>query len=291
MTTVSDIDEAADRVGPSKLSSLKKKRVKRVGLLAGFLLLCVVGILEFGRQGVWIGLGPYIVLVIVEVARSSSALERVKKRLEHAQRCACMFTGAPGITADQVTGLWKGCRVQIGSTAQGVRIGVPLARLPATFLAEPRSTTCEEHRAHTGDEAFDQAMCVGSDDGLWRGVLTAEVRKLLLALSMRARTSSHDRALDVELADGDAGKLEAVLDLAVAFAAAVPPASDDEPLARVFALAAAEPVGAVRAGHYRWLAAQGWNTLQVHRAAAADPDPAIASWGSSQLAPSDGVFR
>jgi len=287
---VSNTQEAVARAGVMQ-HRLSRKRALRRGLIVGLVGLSIVGFIEFGRQGVWIGLGPYMVLVAVDVVRSSSGLGRVKQRLENAQPCACMFTGAPG-TADQVTGLWNGCRIQVGSTSEGARIGVPLARLPANLVVERRGTACAmEHHARTGDEPFDQAVCVGSDSGLWRGVLTAEPRRLLLALCHRARTSLHDRALDVQLADADATELEAVLDLAVAFAAALPASPGDEPLARAFALAAAEPIGAVRAGHYRWLAEQGWNTPLVHRAAAADPDPAIAAWGASQLAPSDGVFR
>jgi len=291
MTTVPNSQEVPDRLGRGKFALLNGTRALRFGGLASLLVLAIVGFIAAGRPGLWIGLGPYIVLIVVDVIRSSSALGRVKRQLDNAQPCACMFSGAPG-TTDQVTGLWKACRVQIGSTAQGTRIGVPLARLSADVMAERRSTACDaDHHARTGDDAFDRVVCIGSNAGTWRGVLTAEPRRLLLALCSRTRTTLHDKALDVQLTDAAAGELGVVLDLAVAFAAALPALSDEDPRARVFALAAAEPLGAVRAGHYRWLAEQGWNTSQVHRAAAADADPAIAAWGASQLAPSDGVFR
>ncbi len=244
--------------------------------------------LVFGPTACYVGIGLCLALLAVEVIRSSSAEAQIEKRLESAQRCACMFTGAIG---DAITGLWKGIRVQVGSTADGLRIGIPLRSVSAELVIEPRGRTCDTEHGRTGDESFDRSLCIGSSgDAAWRSVLTAEPRRLLTMLRGQAAIRLHDQALDVRLMSLESKKLEAVVDLAVAFAAALPAPTSDPPAA-VFALARAEPVSSVRAGHYRWLAERGWNTHEVYRAAAADPDPAIAAWGSSHLAPSDGVFR
>lgn len=257
--------------------------------MGGCILLASLGQLAFGGIAWYVGIGLCCVLIAVEVLRSSSALARVAKRLESAQPCACMFTGATG---NATTGLWKGIRVQVGSTEIGPRIGIPLGTLPAELIVQQRRRAHDpEQGIHTGDESFDRSLRIGgSDDGLWRCVLTAEPRSLLESLSQRATVSLHDQALDVQLTDLRGNTLEDLLDRAVAFAAALPePASD--PYAKVFALARTEAVTGVRAGHYRWLAERGWNTHEVYRAAAADPDPAIATWGRSNLPPSDGAFR
>lgn len=243
--------------------------------------------LASGAAASYVGIGLCLAFLALEVMRSSSAEARIEKRLENAQRCACMFTGAAG---DAITGLWKGIRVQVGSTADGLRIGIPLRNVSAELVIERRGRTCDTEHGRTGDDSFDQSLCIGSGDAARRSVLTAEPRRLLTTLSGQAATRLHDQALDIQLMSLESKKLEAVVDLAVAFAAALPAPTSDPPAA-VFALARAEPVSSVRAGHYRWLAERGWNTQEVYRAAAADPDPAIAAWGSSHLAPSDGVFR
>jgi hypothetical protein len=253
------------------------------------ILLASLGQLALGGIAWYVGIGLCCALVAVEVMRSSSAQDSVSKRLENPQLCACMFTGAEG---GATTGLWKGIRVQVGSTDAGLRIGIPLRKLPAELAVHQRHQARDpEHDVHTGDESFDRSLCiVASNDAVWRWVFTAEPRRLLESLSRGATVSLHDQALDVQLTDLESDTLEALLDRAVAFAAALPdPASD--PTARIFALAQTEPVSGVRAGHYRWLAERGWNTHEVYRAAAADPDPAIATWARSYLPPSDGAFR
>jgi hypothetical protein len=253
------------------------------------ILLASLGQLVLGGFAWYVGIGLCCALIAVEVMRSASAQDRLVKRLENPQPCACMFTGADG---GATTGLWKGIRVQIGSTDAGLRIGIPLGKLPAELTVQQRHRASDpKHRVQTGDESFDRSLCIGdANDGAWRCVLTAEPRGLLESLSQRATVSLHDQALDVQLTDLESNALEALLEQAVAFAAALPEPAND-PLARIFALAGTEPVSGVRAGHYRWLAERGWNTHEVYRAAAADSDPAIATWGSSHLPPSDGAFR
>lgn len=253
------------------------------------ILLASLGQLALGGIAWYVGLGLCCALIAVEVMRSSSAQERLVKRLENPQPCACMFTGAEG---GATTGLWKGIRVQVGSNDAGLRIGIPLGKLPAELTVQQRHRASDpEHRVHTGDESFDRSLCIGgSNDAAWRCVLTAEPRSLLESLSQSATVSLHDQALDVQLTDLESNTLEALLDQAVAFAAALPEPAND-PLARIFALARTEPASGVRAGHYRWLAERGWNTHEVYREAAADPDPAIATWARSHLPPSDGAFR
>jgi hypothetical protein len=261
----------------------------RLAFVGACILLASLGQLALGGITWYVGIGLCCALIAVEVLRSSSALARVVKRLEHAQPCACMFTGAAG---NATTGLWKGIRVQVGSIDAGLRIGIPLRKLSAELTVQQRDRASHpEHCVHTGDESFDRSLRIeGSNDTVWRCVLTAEPRSLLESLSQRATVSLHDQALDVQLTDLESNTLESLLDQAVAFAAALPePASD--PLAKIFALARTEPASGVRAGHYRWLAERGWNTHEVYRAAAADPDPAIATWGSSHLPPSGGAFR
>jgi hypothetical protein len=261
----------------------------RLGFVGVCILLASLGQLALGGIAWYVGIGLCCALVVVEVMRSSSAQDRMAKRLENPQPCACMFTGAEGRAT---TGLWKGTRVQVGSTDAGPRIGIPLGKLPTELVVQQRRRARDpEHGVHTGDESFDRSLCIGgSDDAVWRCVLTAEPRSLLESLSRRATVSLHDQALEVQLTDLESNMLEALLDRAVAFAAALPEPAND-PLARVFALARTEPVSGVRAGHYRWLAERGWNTHEVYRAAAADPDLVIAEWGRSHLPPSDGAFR
>jgi hypothetical protein len=261
----------------------------RLAFVGACILLASLGQLALGGIAWYIGMGLCCALIAVEVLRSSSALARLAKRLENPQPCACMFTGAEG---GATTGLWKGIRVQVGSTDAGLRIGIPLAKLPAELTVQQRHRASDsEHRVHTGDESFDRSLCIGgSDDGLWRCVLTAEPRSLLESLSQRATVSLHDQALDVQLTDLESNALDALLDQAVTFAAALPEPTND-PLARIFALARTEPMSGVRAGHYRWLAERGWNTHEVYRAAAADEDPTIATWARNHLPPSDGAFR
>lgn len=274
---------------PRDLALLGARWLWRLALVGVCILLASLGQLVFGALAWYVGIGLCCVLVAVEVLRSSSALARVVKRLENAQPCACMFTGAAG---NATTGLWKGIRVQVGSTEVGPRIGIPLGKLPPELAVHQRHPARDPGRGvHTGDESFDRSLCIeGSSDAVWRSVLTAEPRSLLESLSQRATVSLHDQALDVQLTDLESNTLEALLDQAVAFAAALPEPAND-PLARIFALARTEPANGVRAGHYRWLAERGWNTHEVYRAAAADPDPAIATWARSHLPPSDGAFR
>jgi hypothetical protein len=177
--------------------------------------------------------------------------------------------------------------VLISASSTGAQIIVPLAHWPTGLAAERRSGP---GGATTGDQDFDQVVRVVGDEVGWRSTLGPEPRCHLLALCVRASASVRDRALEIQLDEADIEHLEGMLDLAVAFASALLPPTAD-PLARVFDLATAESVSGVRGLHYRWLVEQGWNPPQVYRAAAADPDPAIAAWGASQLAPADGVFR
>jgi len=149
-------------------------------------------------------------------------------------------------------------------------------------------------------------------------VLTAEPRRLLSELCEQARTRirkdvrvsdvrteleqlgvkgpglqcsrMESPVLDVEVSGSDCSKFESLVDLAVGFVASVPEPASHLPTT-VLVLAETEPLPSVRAGHYRWLAGLGWNTLRVYRAAAADPDPAISAWGTSHLPPSGGMFR
>ncbi len=261
----------------------------RYGILGACILLASIGQFVLGGIAYYLALGLCCALIAVEGMSASSAQDRVSKRLENPHPCACMFTGSPG---GVTTGLWKGVRVQVGFTDDGLRIGIPLGTLPAELTVQQRDRARDpEHDVHTGDEAFDRSLRVGgSNDAVWRCVLTAEPRRLLESLSRCAIVRLHDRALDVQLTDVKSDLWEARLDEAVALAAALPEPADDPP-ARIFALARTEPVSGVRAGHYRWLAECGWNTHEVFRAAAADPDPAIAAWARGHLAPSDGAFR
>lgn len=260
----------------------------RLAFVGACVLLASLGQLALGGIAWYVGLGLCCSLIAVEVMRSSSAQDRVAKQLENPHPCACMFTGAEG---SATTGLWKGIRVQVGSTDTGLRVGIPLGKLPPELAVHQRQQARDPERGvHTGDESFDRALCIMGNDAMWRCVLTAESRSLLESLSQRAIVSLHDQALDVQLTDLESNMLEALLDRAVAFAAALPEPANDPP-ARIFALARTEPVSGVRAGHYRWLAERGWNTHEVFRAAAADSDPAIATWARSHLPPSDGAFR
>jgi hypothetical protein len=271
------------------------KRILRLSLRGGLVAGLVVAVSVRGTTGVLFGLGAGLALtgiVIMEVIRSGSAFRRMRKRLQDAR--PWRIPVAVGeveawdpYAEDRVTGLWNGCRVGIALTATGARVVVSLDRWPAGLAAERRS---QPGGAITGDDTFDRAVRVIGDDALWRCTLTAEPRGHLVALCGHTPATVYDRTLEVLLADADIENLEAVVDLAAALAATLPELAAD-PMARVFELAAAEPISGVRAGHYRWLVESGWNMLQVHRAAAADPDPAISRWGASQLAPAGGVFR
>jgi hypothetical protein len=172
-------------------------------------------------------------------------------------------------------------------THLGVHVVAALERWPDGLAVERRGTP---EGGRTGDDAFDRIVRVVGDEARWRCTLAAGPRRHLLELCGHAPLAITDRKLDMLLADADVGKLERVLDLAAALAASLPQPQAD-PMAHVLETAAAEPIAAVRSGHYRWLVERGWNVPEVVRVAAADPDPGISAWGTSQLAPADGVFR
>lgn len=244
-----------------------------------------------------------IVALVLGSMRAGRARHRVIERLEDADPPGGAVAGDP----EPTTGLWNGVRIKIDN----LRVEVPLEKWSPEMTAETRRRRCAaSHLARTGDPLFDEWVCIGnSDDAVWRCILTPEPRALLAKLCKLARIRirrdvatmddvpavlGHSQfasfVLEATLSMIRCDKFEAVVDLAVAFAASVPELTGHPPT-NILTLAKSEPMADVRAGHYRWLAGTGWNTQQVYHAAAADPDPSVAAWGANHLPRSEGTFR
>ena len=93
------------------------KRSLPLVFVGACMLLSGVGMLAFGGVVGYIGMGLCLALVVVEITMSVSAQTGLDKRLENAQPCECMFTGA---ASGATTGLWRGVRVQVGSSGDGL---------------------------------------------------------------------------------------------------------------------------------------------------------------------------
>lgn len=235
----------------------------------------------------------YGILSVVETRRGQRVLERMRVRIVDARHWPLPEPpSAPGDDLwedDRVTGWWGRTRVWVALVPDGGLARVELERWPVDLGVHGGEASSERS---TGDPAFDRCIIVDGGDAAWRPVLDAEVRQRLVRLvSERGGViSAGQRILECAVSPSHVGRLPGLLDEMAELAAALPEPGGD-PRARVLELAAIEPVAGVRQGHYRWLEGQGWSTPAVLRAAAADPDPDIASWARDRLPPEDGVYR
>jgi hypothetical protein len=242
--------------------------------------------------GVFLGVAGgllYLGSVIVEIARGRRSFDRVLARIADARDWPLPHPPEEGTNpyeASRATGRWRGATIWVALIHGGVSAKVALERWPSG-LGASRS---ERAATLTGDPTFDRAISLDGDPAAWRPLLTAEVRRLLLALlgERQGHLDPAARTIELLLPEAEVGALSSVLDQLAALAAALPSAADP---AALFDRIAAEPLAQVRRGHYGWLVGRQWNVPQVLRAAAADPDPAIAGWARTMLPSDRGVYR
>lgn len=273
-----------------------RPRPRRRGVTAVRLAWLAAGVVAFALQPAfgWLPIAGFLLLTValllLEVRSGERGLARVRAGLEEAAHwpdpTPSDGDGIDPFAEDRVTGLWRGVRVWVALTAGGPIVRVALARWPAAITA---SSEREAADLVTGDPDFDAAVSLRVPDDSWRLLLTSEVRRHLVALVGGRGGVIADSTLELHLADQRARSLPAVLDEATALAASLPDATD--PRRALLAAIPAEPLAALRRGHYEHLLAVRHETPIVLRQAAADPDPAIASWARAQLPPDAGAYR
>ncbi|MDX2091285.1 MAG: hypothetical protein SFX73_25730 [Kofleriaceae bacterium] len=247
--------------------------------------------------GVWLGdtlgtvlaiLGGLVVVArfVQDFLRSERTFKRLRASLEDPRpwpKPPATDDGWDPYEDDRVTGTYRGRRVWAALTATGAIVQAELVGWSQDLAIERSSAGIPR----TGDDAFDRAVQIKGDATAWRPVLAAEARALLRGLFERRDVRVANGKIEVVIPDGELGELMAVL----AEVVAIPPADAGPVEPRVFAQAAAEPLAAVRLGHYQWLIARGWEAPRVYRTAAADRDPAIAAWAREHVPPAAGAFR
>lgn len=275
----------------------------RLGLAFVIVMMAGIPLFDVSRVIGWSVLGAggaaFAVLLIREHFRSQSAFERVQKRMRSARHWPTTpregdgdSDGIDPFADDRVTGLWNRCWAWVALTVDGAIVEVELERWPKSLTVCPVPLHARARSVTTGDVTFDRAVMLQPTGDEWRDLLRRDVRGLLLELVGKrgAAIAASSRKLSLIVRDAETEDLERILDDAARLARALPEASGDL-RERVLAHMGDEPQPGVRLTQYRWLAEQGWNLPLVFRAAAADPDPQIASWGQDQLPPDGGAYR
>jgi hypothetical protein len=238
----------------------------------------------------------YIALIVVHLRRGQRHFDAVRAAVAEPKHWALPRRPDPdGDGSDpfedtRLTGRWGEARIWVALVKDWAVLRVALDRWPADLGIRAASGRRAPGTAVTGDDAFDDRVVLDGVESEWRPLVTADVRRLLTAL-LAERAGSYDpatRVLEVLLPDSESSELQPVLDQMAALAAALP---ESAALGAHAGRIRDEPLAAVRRGHYAHLIDRGWDVPSVLRAAAADPDPAIAAWAASQLPPSDGVYR
>ncbi len=268
------------------------------GWVGAVLIAATAGGLFAGEHGSTVGgvvgiaaAAALLGLMIFEVVVSDRAFDRVRKRMRDPQPWPAPPSDGDGIDPyadDRVAGVWKDCRVWVALTHAGAVVEGALEGWPDELELSP-VTGVDDQRARTGDDDFDAAVALRAPDAVWRAWLDAPTRAAMIELVGRRGGTVAAARVSCLIGDSEAADLPVVLDGIAALAGARDPASD--PVDAVLAAARAEPVAAVRRGHYDWLVARNQDTPLVLRAAATDPDPDIAAWARAQLPPDGGAYR